>query len=93
VLLAILLAVLGGIAPSGGAGRIVGVVLAAFILQFLSTGLNLLFQSSSSNFLKDFAWGATLLLVLAIGRIQEGSFAQAFARPREPAEASKTQPS
>jgi len=93
VLLAVLLAVLGGIAPSGGAGRIAGVVLAAFILQFLSTGLNLMFQSSSSNFLKDFAWGATLLLVLAIGRIQEGSFARAFARPREPAEASKTQPS
>ena len=39
VLLAVLLAVLGGIAPSGGAGRIIGVVLAAFILQFLSTGL------------------------------------------------------
>jgi simple sugar transport system permease protein len=69
VLLAVLLAVLGGIAPSGGAGRIAGVVLAAFILQFLSTGLNLMFQSSSSNFLKDFAWGATLLLVLAIGRV------------------------
>jgi simple sugar transport system permease protein len=71
VLLAVLLAVLGGIAPAGGAGRIVGVVLAAFILQFLSTGLNLMFQSSSSNFLKDFAWGATLLLVLAIGRARE----------------------
>jgi simple sugar transport system permease protein len=84
VLLAVLLAVLGGIAPSGGSGRIAGVVLAAFILQFLSTGLNLMFQSSSSNFLKDFAWGATLLLVLAIGRVQEGSFARVFARPREP---------
>ena len=68
VLLAILILVLGGISPSGGAGRIVGVVLAVLILQFLSTGLNLMFQSSGSNFLKEFAWGATLLVVLAIGR-------------------------
>jgi simple sugar transport system permease protein len=67
VLLAILISVLGGISPSGGAGRIVGVVLSVFILQFLSTGLNLVFQSSGSNFLKEFAWGATLLVVLAIG--------------------------
>jgi simple sugar transport system permease protein len=58
---------LGGISPSGGAGRIIGVVLAVLILQFLSTGLNLVFQSGGSNFLKEFAWGATLLVVLAIG--------------------------
>jgi simple sugar transport system permease protein len=68
VLLAILIAVLGGISPLGGAGRIVGVVLAVLVLQFLSTGLNMLFQSSGSNFLKDFAWGATMNLVLALGR-------------------------
>jgi simple sugar transport system permease protein len=67
VLLAILISVLGGISPSGGGGRIIGVVLAVLILQFLSTGLNLVFQSSGSNFLKEFAWGATLLVVLAIG--------------------------
>lgn len=67
VLLAILISVMGGISPSGGAGRIVGVVLAVFILQFLSTGLNLIYQSSGSNFLKEFAWGATLLAMLAAG--------------------------
>jgi simple sugar transport system permease protein len=61
VLLAILISVLGGISPSGGAGRIIGVVLAVLILQFLSTGLNLVFQSGGSNFLKEFAWGTTLL--------------------------------
>lgn len=70
VLLAILISVLGGINPSGGGGRILGVVLAVLILQFLSTGLNLLFQSSGSNFLKEFAWGATLLVVLALGRVR-----------------------
>ena len=32
-----------------------------------STGLNLVFQSGGSNFLKEFAWGITLLVVLAIG--------------------------
>jgi simple sugar transport system permease protein len=67
VLLAVLIPVLGGISASGGAGRIIGVVVAVLILQFLSTGLNLVFQSSGSNFLKEFAWGATLLMVLAIG--------------------------
>ena len=72
VLLAILISVLGGISPSGGSGRIVGVVLAVFILQFLSTGLNLIFQSSDSNFLKEFAWGATLIVVLAIGKARWG---------------------
>jgi simple sugar transport system permease protein len=79
VLLAILISVLGGISPSGGAGRIVGVVLAVFILQFLSTGLNLLYQSSGSNFLKEFAWGATLLVVLAAGR---GGFGGRMRAPR-----------
>ena len=83
VLLAILISVLGGISPSGGAGRILGVVLAVLILQFLSTGLNLVFQSSGSNFLKEFAWGGTLLVVLAIGSGR-------FARLRTAAETSRT---
>jgi simple sugar transport system permease protein len=83
VLLAILIVVLGGISPSGGAGRIVGVVLAVLILQFLSTGLNLMFQSSGSNFLKEFAWGATLLLVLAIGQMRLPRFGWAADRKQQ----------
>lgn len=82
VLLAILVAVLGGIAPAGGSGRIVGVVLAVLILQFLSTGLNLLYQGSGSNFLKEFAWGLTLLVVLAIGRLQSSGIAGWLGRQR-----------
>jgi simple sugar transport system permease protein len=70
VLLAIVVSVLGGVSPSGGAGRIFGVVLAVLLLQFLSTGLNMVFQSSDSNFLKDFAWGLTLLIVLALDRLR-----------------------
>jgi simple sugar transport system permease protein len=68
VLLAVLVAVMGGINPMGGSGKIAGVVAAVFLLQLLSTGLNLVYQSSGSNFLKEFAWGLSLLLVLALAR-------------------------
>lgn len=70
LLLAVLIAVLGGIAPEGGSGKLLGVVAAVLLLQVLSTGLNTVYQSSSSNFLKEFAWGVALLAVLALGRIQ-----------------------
>jgi hypothetical protein len=49
-----------------------------------------MFQSSSSNFLKDFAWGATLLLVLAIGRVRESWVARIFVL--KPTELSKSPP-
>jgi simple sugar transport system permease protein len=80
VLLAILVSVLAGISPLGGAGKIIGVVFAVLILQFLSTGLNLVFQSSGSNFLKDFAWGITLIVMLAIGQLRYGDLRVLFAR-------------
>jgi simple sugar transport system permease protein len=67
VLLAIMICVLGGIDPAGGFGRVSGVVLAVIALQLLSTGLNqLLFENSGANFFRQFAWGATLLLVLML---------------------------
>lgn len=67
VLLAVLIAVLGGIDPYGGSGRLLGVLLALIALQFLSTGLNMaLFELSGANFFKEFAWGALLLLVLVM---------------------------
>ncbi len=67
VLLAVLIAVLGGIDPYGGSGRLLGVLLALIALQFLSTGLNMvLFQLSGANFFKEFAWGLLLLLVLLL---------------------------
>jgi simple sugar transport system permease protein len=70
VLQAILIAVLGGINPSGGFGKISGIVLAMISLQFLSTGLNmLLFQFSGSNFFKEFAWGALLILIMIVNYI------------------------
>ncbi len=71
VLVTILTAVLGGVAVSGGFGRIWSVVLAIFSLQQLSTGFNmLLFQFKGSNFFRDFAWGILLLLVMVINYYQ-----------------------
>ncbi len=63
---AILVAVLGGVNPNGGFGSILGIVLAIFSLQFLSSGFNLL---QISNFAKDFVWGALLLLVMVVNYI------------------------
>jgi simple sugar transport system permease protein len=80
VLLAILVSVLGGISPLGGSGNVLGIVVAVLILQFLSTGLNLLFQSSGSNFLRDFAWGLTLIIVLALAKVRYGSATELFKR-------------
>ncbi len=70
VLLLVLIAILGGVNSMGGFGKISGLVLAILSLQFLSTGLNmLLFRYSGSNFFKEFAWGALLLLVMVTNYI------------------------
>jgi simple sugar transport system permease protein len=66
VLVTILIVVLGGVAVTGGSGRVSGVVLALVALQMLSTGFNMLLVGlGNSNFFTDFAWGALLLLVVA----------------------------
>jgi simple sugar transport system permease protein len=65
VLQAIVVAVLAGVNPSGGSGRIAGIVLAILALQFVSTGMNmLLFTISGGQFFKEFAWGALLLIIM-----------------------------
>lgn len=61
LLIAILIAVMGGINPDGGYGKVTGLVLSGIALQMLSSALNL---AGLSNFLKDFMWG--LLLILSI---------------------------
>ncbi len=63
----VLIAVLGGIDPSGGFGKIAGVTLAILILQFLSSGLNMF--NSISNFYRDVIWGGVLILVLVFNRL------------------------
>lgn len=63
LLLAVLIAVLGGVNPYGGYGRVIGVVLAVLSMQFLSSGLNML---QVSNFAREMIWGALLILVMVI---------------------------
>ncbi len=67
ILMTILIAVLGGVSVYGGHGKVWGVVLALAALQLLSTGFNmLLVRHGGSNFFRDFAWGALLLIVMTI---------------------------
>ena len=63
LLLAVLIAVLGGVNPYGGYGRVVGVVLAVLSMQFLSSGLNML---GVSNFARELIWGVLLLVVMVV---------------------------
>ncbi|WP_166356061.1 ABC transporter permease [Phytoactinopolyspora limicola] len=68
LLLAILVAVLAGVSPYGGAGRLLAVPLAMAVMQQVSTGLNMAMAGSSgANFVKEFAWGVLLITVLAVG--------------------------
>jgi simple sugar transport system permease protein len=75
VLLTVLISILGGVSYNGGFGTIAGVVLAVLCLQFLSTGLNMFmletFSSSGSQFFRQFAWGALLLLVMVVNYYSE----------------------
>lgn len=66
LLLAVLIAVLGGVNPYGGRGRVIGVVLAVLSMQFLSSGLNML---QVSNFARELIWGALLIIVMLINTI------------------------
>ncbi|WP_097106247.1 ABC transporter permease [Hoeflea halophila] len=76
LLLAVLIAVLGGVNPYGGYGRVIGVVLAVLSMQFLSSGLNML---QVSNFARELIWGVLLIFVMVINSnaIGRGFFARA----------------
>lgn len=63
LLVTILAAVLGGIDPFGGFGRISGLLLALLVLQVISSGFNLL---GLSQHLTLAIWGTTLLAVMAV---------------------------
>ena len=67
LLVTILAAVLGGVSPSGGFGRVGGLVLALIILQLISTSFNLL---DFSQFLTLAIWGGTLIVVAAVSRLR-----------------------
>ncbi|MDK2799345.1 MAG: simple sugar transport system permease protein [Clostridiales bacterium] len=63
---ALLVAVMAGVNPNGGFGKVTGIVFAVLTLQFLSSGFNML---HFSNFFKDFVWGAVLLIVMVTNYI------------------------
>jgi simple sugar transport system permease protein len=64
---ALLVAVLGGINPSGGSGKALGLFLSIITLQFLSSGFNILHVSP---FLKDLTWGFLLVFIMVLNVIK-----------------------
>jgi simple sugar transport system permease protein len=66
LLITILAAILGGVDPYGGFGRIDGLILSLAILQMISSGFNLL---GFSEHLTLALWGVTLLAVMAVKRV------------------------
>lgn len=71
LLIAILITVMAGVKPEGGYGRISCLFLSTTALQLLSSMLNF---ADLSNFFRDCAWGALLLLFLATSRLDLAAF-------------------
>lgn len=63
LLLTVLAIIMGGADPNGGFGKVWGVVLALFVLQIISTGLNLY---GVSQHISLAMWGIVLIFTLAI---------------------------
>jgi simple sugar transport system permease protein len=63
VLVAVLASFLGGVDPNGGFGKLSGMVLAAIILQLISTGLNLM---RMDPFMITATWGAIIIVILVV---------------------------
>ncbi|GAA0179119.1 ABC transporter permease [Clostridium sediminicola] len=66
ILLTLLIVVLGGVAPSGGKGKVLGVSLAVIILQMISSAFNIL---RFNAFIKTLAWGLLLIVVMVVKAI------------------------
>ncbi|CAN5919338.1 ABC transporter permease [soil metagenome] len=64
LLVTILAAVLGGVDPFGGFGKVGGLVMALILLQVISSAFNLL---NFSPFLTVAIWGALIIAVTAVG--------------------------
>lgn len=83
LLITILAAILGGIDPYGGFGRVTGLVVALLILQTISSGFNLL---GFSQYLTLALWGFTLIAVMAAKRFTSAMLARyrstSFQRPK-----------
>ncbi len=66
LLLTVLACVLGGVSPSGGSGRVWGIVVSVVVLQVVATGFNLL---GFSSHLASALWGMILLGVVLFNRL------------------------
>ena len=63
---AMLVAIIGGISPSGGKGKISGVIIAIAMIQLLSSAFTI-WQLSPYN--RKLIWGAVLILVILMNRL------------------------
>ena len=63
---AMLVAIIGGISPSGGKGKISGVIIAIAMIQLLSSAFTI-WQLSPYN--RKLIWGAVLILVILVNHI------------------------
>ena len=70
----ILIVVLGGVSPTGGKGKISGVVLSIILLSLLEAGINRFPQISS--YYITLIWGAVLLLVMVLNYFVEHPIAR-----------------
>ena len=70
----ILIVVLGGVSPSGGKGKISGVILSIVLLSLLEAGINR-FADISSYYI-TLIWGAVLLLVMVLNYFVEHPIAR-----------------
>ena len=62
----VLASFLGGVDPNGGFGKLSGMVLASIILQFISTGLNLM---RLDPFMITAMWGAIIIIILIVKEV------------------------
>jgi simple sugar transport system permease protein len=77
LLITILAAVLGGVDPFGGFGKVSGLMLALAILQVVSSGFN---QFGLSNYLTTAFWGLILIAVMTVQTIRP--YLSTFWKPR-----------
>ncbi|GAB1668266.1 hypothetical protein Mh1961_14860 [Mannheimia haemolytica] len=63
LLISILAAVLGGINPDGGKGKLLGIMLALVLLQVIESGLNML---GISSYITMILWGSLLLFFILL---------------------------
>lgn len=70
----ILIAVLGGVNPNGGNGKVTGIALAVVILQMMSSYLNMF--PSVSSYYRDLIWGVALIGILVVNHILDGKHAK-----------------